>query len=257
MDRFYQPPHVSIIIPAHNAERFLDEAVTSAILEAEANDGEIIIVDHASEDTTAQLIHRLMGRSWRVRSVTAPAGGGPARAKNVGLAIAKAPMVTFLDADDMMVPVSVAARVRYLAAHPDKDAVFGRILGLIDPVSKPYRDAVFDGWLRRAYMINRLHGQIEASGIVRGELPGYFTLMYRRSLLDRVGLFDESLDRAEDFDLAYRCALHGPIAFVDVPTVAYRVHSDNMSIKIDGGLVVARPETSAAHSRALQKHGLV
>lgn len=249
---------VSIIVPAFNAARFIGRAIQSVFTCAAGLNFELIVVDHASTDGTREAVDAALPEGCGLRIVSAPVGGGPARAKNVGFEMSRGDLITFLDADDVM--VDLKARVEQMHWN----AVFGRIGGLIDENDAPVSDPAFDAWVASCDAKNRHAGTISPQRIARSELPGYFTLLYRRSLLEREvfrmgtapGPFDESLDRAEDFDLAYRCSLDGPIEFVDAVSVLYRVHDSNMSVvRRDYGVVV-RPETRAAHQRALQKHGL-
>lgn len=239
----------SVIIPARNAGRFIKKAVSSALA---CRSDEVIVVDHSSDDDTVDQIPR----DSAVTVVYAPPGGGPGRAKNVGLKRASGDLVTFLDADDIL--VNLRDRIKSLEKHSDVDAVFGRIAGLIDSDGLPLADLPFLAWMASADSKNRALGAITADRIALSELPGYFTLMYRRSLLEEIGPFDETLDRAEDFDLAYRCALKKPIGFIDLPCVMYRIHDANTSVaRSHHGRIIVRPETREAHTRALRKHGLV
>lgn len=247
---------LSIIIPAFNAARFIERSVRSAAAcAAQLGPGvstEIVVVDHGSTDCTADAVPT----DIKLRLLRIAPGGGPARAKNVGFEVAYGDLITFLDADDVMVD---------LKARVGEGATFGRIAGLIDENDAPIADLAFDSWVASSDTRNRGIGSIDAERIALSQLPGYFTLVYPRWLLERIGPgpFDESLDRAEDFDLAYRCALMlerdglPAIKFVDSPCIQYRVHGNNASILLDSkGRIDVRPETRAAHQRALLKHGL-
>lgn len=88
-------PQVSILINNHNYGRFLGEAIDSALDQA-AVSVEVIVVDDGSTDDSADVI---AGFGRRIRSVAKP-NGGQASAFNAGFAIARAPIVMFLDSDD-------------------------------------------------------------------------------------------------------------------------------------------------------------
>jgi len=263
---------ISVIIPAFNAAPFIRQAIASVRdCATDSKAIELIVVDHASTDETAAVALAALEAIPDIQTflVSAPAGGGPARAKNVGFAASTGDLVTFLDADDVM--VDLKARVEAIGS---KGAVFARIAGLIDENGHPFSDRTFDSWVASCDGVHANFGRISVDGVAQGQLPGYFTLLYSRSLLERMsfrtlyeklyrpigsvaGPFDESLDRAEDFDLAYRCAREiGSIDFVDVPSVLYRVHGSNSSIFRGPNGILVRPETRAAHRRAMQKNGL-
>jgi glycosyltransferase involved in cell wall biosynthesis len=245
-------PAASIVIPAHNAGRFIGPAVQSALACREA---EVILVAHAcTDDTIARAEEKDTDR--RLIVYHASPGGGPARAKNYGLTWARGEYVTFLDADDIMIEGSLDQRIERLRRDPRAIAAFGRIEGLIDAAGNPLTDESFELWCQRAYAINRQRSHLIARDIVNNLLVGYATLVYRRSLLAEVGWFDESLSRAEDFDYAYRCAAVGPILFADVAAMYYRIHDSNTSVGWDGREIFLRQETRAAHDLALKKHGL-
>lgn len=252
------PIIVSVIIPARNAESFAEQAIESVLQEDAV--GEIIVVDHASTDNTAQYVAELQKDSphgAKVHLFSAADGGGPSRAKNVGLSHATGEFITFLDADDVRMAESITHQVKMLREQPEAGSVFGRVAGLMDSANTPIVDQSFYSWVSAANALNRARGGITADRIVANELPGYFTLLYRRLLIDGVGEFDESLPQAEDFDFAYRCAQAAPMLFFDSPCVFYRIHDKNLSVTKDpAGRTVTKPEAKIAYTRARIKHGL-
>ena len=242
---------VTIVIPAHNAGRFIRFAVRGAL----ANEGaQVIVVAHGcTDDTIAEAEKEDPGH--RLTLLVMAHGGGPSRAKNYGMSWAKGEYITFLDADDVMVAGSLDQRIERLKSNPRAIATFARIEGLIDEAGEPRFDDSFLLWCRRAYAVNRNIDHLTGRDIAGNLLVGYATLVYRRAMLEEVGEFDETLSRAEDFDFAYRCAAVGPIVFTDVPAMYYRIHDANTSVGW-GTRIYLRPETAAAHERALRKHGL-
>jgi len=249
-----KPPMLSIVIPARNAERFITAAVQTALAPLAAGDIELIVIDHSSSDGTARAA--IAGSRLPLRVVVAPAGGNAARAKNWGLMLANGEFVTFLDADDLMVAGSLDKRIAALREAPYAIAALGKIAGLIDANGNNFSDKNFIKWCMAAYTNARQSGHVTMQDVASGQVPGYFTLVYRRSMLRHVGFFDEELTCAEDFDFAYRCLHRAKIVFADVPSVHYRVHDKNTSVTIVDGRVVPRTETSEDHRKALRKHNL-
>ncbi|WP_300503556.1 glycosyltransferase family 2 protein [uncultured Duncaniella sp.] len=97
---------VSIIIPAYNAERYLREALESALAQT-YRDIEVIVVDDGSTDSTPEIIRDFAARDHRIKAIRQP-NGGLSAARNAALDIASGEWLVFLDSDDLLYPDSVA-----------------------------------------------------------------------------------------------------------------------------------------------------
>ncbi|WP_169737163.1 glycosyltransferase family 2 protein [Deinococcus pimensis] len=104
---------MSVLIPTHNAAEFLAEAITSALTQDE--ELEVVVVDDASTDATAQVLTGI--RDARVRSVRLDRPHGVHGALNVGLGLCRGEFVARLDADDVMLPGRLALQSAFLDAH--------------------------------------------------------------------------------------------------------------------------------------------
>lgn len=111
---------VSILIPCYNAERWIAQAITSA-LEQTWSQKEIIVVDDGSTDGSLAVIRSFADR---IRWETGPNRGGNA-ARNRLLELARGEWVQYLDADDYLLPSKVAQQMEFVAAQPSTDFVFG------------------------------------------------------------------------------------------------------------------------------------
>jgi glycosyltransferase involved in cell wall biosynthesis len=102
-----QTPLVSVVMPCHNAERYLREAIGSVLRQSCAG-VELIVVDDGSTDASpeiaARLAHEHAGRLTLLRADH----GGPYPARNLGLQKARGEFVAFLDADDWWEPTALA-----------------------------------------------------------------------------------------------------------------------------------------------------
>ena len=124
---------VSVIIPAHNAALFIGQAIESVFLQRDAAanlDLDVIVVDNASTDTTCDVVQRDFGS--KVRLVHEPKQGA-ACARNTGIAAATAPLLAFLDADDLWLPGKLAEQSAALTSHPDVSLVFCHGAEFSDP----------------------------------------------------------------------------------------------------------------------------
>ena len=94
-------PRISVIIPAYNAQTYLNKCVDS-ILNQSFKEFELIIVDDGSTDDTAKICDEYADRDRRVK-VIHQKNGGVSRARNAGLAVASGELIAFVDADDYLV----------------------------------------------------------------------------------------------------------------------------------------------------------
>lgn len=115
-------PAVSVVIPVFDGERFLAEAIRSA-LEQTVPPLEVLVVDDGSNDRSAAIAS---GFGPPVRCLRQD-HAGPAAARNRGVAAARGGLVAFLDADDLWTSLALECRLRRLFGLPAVDMVFGRV----------------------------------------------------------------------------------------------------------------------------------
>jgi glycosyltransferase involved in cell wall biosynthesis len=198
-------PCISVIIPVYNGSMFLAEAIR-CVHEQRYVPLEIIIVDDGSIDDTAQLVTQL---GADIRYVFQE-NGGPAAARNRGLSIARGDFIAFLDVDDLWPAHKLQLQASRLVETSGLEVVLGRI----------------------KYV--RLAGAAE----VRIQLADDDTLAYvhlgsglfKRSVFEKVGDFDETLRYSEDHDWFLRARENGvQMTILDEVTLYYRLHEHNMT----------------------------
>jgi glycosyltransferase involved in cell wall biosynthesis len=124
---------VSVVIPAHNAARFIGQAIESVFLQREAASIlglDVIVVDNASTDATCECVQRDFGSKVRLLHEPKP---GAACARNTGIATATSPLIAFLDADDRWLPGKLADQCAALRAQPDVSLAFCHGAEFSDP----------------------------------------------------------------------------------------------------------------------------
>ena len=183
-------PAVSVLMAVYNGAPTVVHAVTS-VLSQTAGDLELIVVDDGSTDATPDLLNGV--RDARLR-VTRQARAGLTPALNAGLALARAPLVARLDADDVALPERFARQRGFLERVPDVGLVGTAARevdghGALVRIVRPPED---DGALRRA--------------LIRANPFVHSSVMMRRALVERVGGYDETLPVAQDYDLWMRLA---------------------------------------------------
>jgi glycosyltransferase involved in cell wall biosynthesis len=207
-----RPPRVSVIVPFYDAERYLGEAIESVLAQT-LPAHQLLLVDDASRDGSAEVAARYASARAEIALLRLERNGGPAAARNAGLAAAQGELVTFLDADDRMLPERLELQAAHLRAHPRIDGVVcGEEVVDDPPASRPRAEP-------RARRNGRFHTM---------------SLMLRRSSLERVGRFDPSYRVAEDLDFLYRAAAAGlVIDAVDRVLTRRRLHDANLSYDTD------------------------
>src|SRR6266481_2960226 len=113
-------PLTSVVIPAYNAELFLERTLRSALRQTHSN-LEVIVVDDGSTDKTRVIAEAAAAIDDRVRIISVP-NGGVAKSRNIGIAEANGEFVAFLDADDLWHPAKfelqpAAISLKILAFH--------------------------------------------------------------------------------------------------------------------------------------------
>jgi glycosyltransferase involved in cell wall biosynthesis len=198
---------VSVVIPTYNYGRFIAGTLDSVLAQT-FQDLEVVVVDDGSADDTVAVVKPYQ-RDSRVRYFRT-ANQGPAAARNTGIRLAKAPLVAFLDADDLWLPTKLECQVERFWSNPDLGLVYSRRL-LIDE----------DG-CRLVYNQPPLHRGWVLPKLFRTNFVCFSSSVVRRCLFDEIGLFDEQLTQSEDYDLLLRLALSRPFDYVDEPLVLYR-----------------------------------
>ena len=231
-------PLVSIITATKNYARFLPQAVASALAQSVCN-WELIVVDDGSTDDTSTVVQPFLADK-RIRYVQSDRLG-QSRAKNLGIALSRGEFVAFLDADDAWEPTKLERQMP-LFDDPEVGVVFTR-RSLIDESghSLPLRS---EPPFPRGRALNEL--------FVRNFVC-FSSAVVRRSVFDRVGRFDETLDLAIDYDLWLRVAKPYAFDFVDEPLVKYRTGHGNLSKRLSDRVATA----CSIMTRAVRRGGLV
>lgn len=234
---------VSVIVPAHNYARFLPEALASVRAQTDS-DWECIVVDDGSTDETASVLRAAAADDSRVRYVS-QGNQGPSAARNRGIAESTGEYVQFLDADDVLPPGKLEHQVLTMDADPS--------IGIVYSDARFFRGTSTDFLAYRAPgpRPSTTPGASSSDPMLRALIENNIIMvegpLVRRSVIATVGPFEESLDRAEDWQYWLRCVLAG-VRFVADPAeeraVRVRVHQAssirNQLAMIASELVVRR-----------------
>lgn len=206
-------PSVSVITTVRNRERFLEAAVKSVRAQT-FGDFEHILFDDGSDDRSLEVARRLASEDERVR-VVASEHVGVVRALKSAHEHVRAPLVCWLDSDDLLVSTAIEETHGVLARRPDIGLVFTDHV-LIDESSRliarpPSRSTPF------------------APEQLLTELVSFQFRLFRREVFDRCGGIDESFTAAPDYDFCLRASEVCAFAYHPSPLYCYRQHPGAIS----------------------------
>ncbi len=210
-------PLVSIVIPAYNAAAYVRDAVDSALAQTYA-EKEVIVVDDGSTDGTAKVLAPY--RDAGVIVYIHQENKGLSAARNAGIRAAKGEFVALLDADDIFLPNKIERQAAYLLAHPECGVCYCDIYHFYE--EEP------DKMLKLDYCY--YSGDEVLPHLLRMNFINPLSVVLRKSEIDRVGLFDESYRRSEDWEYWMRLVRHG-VRFEHLPEILakYRMRKASMS----------------------------
>jgi glycosyltransferase involved in cell wall biosynthesis len=212
-------PRVSIIIPAYNVAPYIAETLDSVLAQTVA-DYETIVVNDGSTDATEQAIAPYHERFGERFLYVKQANRGIAGARNAGLRLARGRYIALLDADDIWLPQYLQTMLALIESDAALDLV--------------YPNAIFWGspnFSGREFQAVFPSGEpVTFEKVLKRECYVFGLVLFKRELLERVGMFDEGLGASEDFDLWLRMLRGGcRFGFTREPLVKYRWRADSLS----------------------------
>ena len=219
-------PLASVLIDTYNHEKYIEQAITSAIeQDFPAKDYEIVVVDDGSTDRTPEIVKKFAPRVRLLRKKN----GGQASAYNAGIREARGDVVAFLDGDDWFAPGKLCAAISALERHPEAAAVGHGYYQVVQPTGEVITHAADHTKLLRLT-------DPKSAREARLSIPFLHNsaLTVRRSALERIGPIPEVLVFCADAPLAVISMAQG-LLLLDRPLLYYRVHSQNLYVSRSGG----------------------
>lgn len=203
-------PTVSAVIPVFNGSRYLEECIRSVLSQGK-HLLEVIVVDDGSTDDSTAVVRRFP----TVRLIE-QRHAGVAVARNTGITAARGSLIAFTDQDDRWTPGKLDVQVNFMLERTDLDFTLTYVRVFLESGAK-----------RPLW---------NHPGVLEEALPGHLTgtMLARRDVFDRIGMFDPGCADGCDTDWFLRARDH-QLAFEMLPDVLLekRAHADNTSLRID------------------------
>lgn len=198
-------PLISIIIPVYNGELYIKEAIESILIQ-EYEPIEIIVIDDGSTDGSAKITKKFPKIKYIYQE-----NSGPVKARNKALLLATGEFITFIDADDVYLNNSLWELSSYLKKNPKVDIIEGRVQHLFKATN--------------------------ANNFIT-KTPAFYHCflgcsLYRKSVFNTVGKFEDTLTYGDDADWFIRAWEHNIVKHrIDATVLLYRRHDSNITNNI-------------------------
>ncbi|MHC4593145.1 MAG: glycosyltransferase family 2 protein, partial [Planctomycetota bacterium] len=221
-------PLISVVVPVYNAERYVEQAVRSAL--DQQRDVEVVLVEDGSTDGSLALCERLASECERVCLVRHQGGEnrGPGASRNLGIRESRGQYIAFLDADDYYLRGRFDQDIEIMEKDPAVEGVYSAVVTVFEDDAAP-NDPCPD--------MTTLKGPIEPealfSTLLLGKRGRFCTdgIAVRRTVFEKTGPFDEGLVLGEDSAMWLKMAAvcHLVAGSIDEPVAVRRRHPGNMS----------------------------
>lgn len=211
-------PKVSVIIAAYNCAPYLELAIDSALAQ-EGVEVEVVIVDDASGDGTAEVVLRYE-RTGRVRLLANEVNRGPSFSRNRAIQAARGEWVAQLDGDDWFARGRLATLLR-LAVEHKADLIADDLYMVEDRTLRAVSTRFLDNGV--PWRLPRLIGP---SDLIRYDLGSMKPLVRRDFLVEHSLAYDEAVKFGEDFLLLLKAMLAGARVAI-LPTPMYHLRRGN------------------------------
>ena len=190
---------VTIIIPTYNRAALLPKAIDSVLSQSYDN-FELIVVDDGSDDNTAEILSDYSNIIYLYQE-----NRGPAAARNCGIRAARHDLIAFLDSDDWFAADKLEIQTRAMKENP------GFLISHTDEI-----------WYRQGKLLNQKKKHRKYGGDIFARcLPlcavSMSTVMVRKEMFARIGMFDESYPCCEDYEFWLRASIRHKFLKIDQP----------------------------------------
>jgi glycosyltransferase involved in cell wall biosynthesis len=233
-------PTVSVLLPVHNAEPYLAEAVES-ILNQSFSDFEFLIINDGSTDRSLEILQTYAKQDSRIKLTNRP-NRGLIATLNEMLEQATGEFLARMDADDIATPNRLALQVSFLQQHAEIVCV-GGAFDLID----------FQGRTVQWIPMPQHNDQIQQMLLVGRTIINHPCALIRRASLLQIGGYDPEMKTVEDLDMLLKLGEIGELANLPETVLKYRFHPNSVSAQ---NIEFQTQMAEIACQRAWQRRGI-
>ena len=203
-------PVVSVVIPAYNAERFIVKTLDSVLAQTYTN-YELIVVDDGSFDNTEKVVQEYFAKKKVYGQCIRQENKGIAGGRNTGIRSARGQFIALLDHDDLWVPKKLQKVIETFKLKPQTDLICHN------------EQIIKDGKNTKVSENSRKNYSSYEELLFKGNSLSPSAVVFRKSLFDRIGGFDESseLNTVEDYDFWLRASRVGKITYINAILGSY------------------------------------
>ncbi len=217
---------ISVVVPLYNKERSIVLTIESVVNQT-YKDWELIIINDGSTDNSLEVVKNFVEglkiEDCRLKILSKP-NGGVCSARNRGIQEARGEYVALLDGDDLWDKEYLAEQIKMIHDYPDA-AMWGINFAELSEgkLIRKLETALPEGY--RGYVENYFQMQGRVSDLFCSS-----SVLIRKDVFDKVGLFDERIKYAEDSDMWFRIISNYPVAFYDRYMVHYLYDAENRAM---------------------------
>ena len=209
-------PLISVVMPVYNAEKYLDEAITSLLIQSYEN-FEILAINDGSTDSSVEILKKYASIDTRVKIISQK-NKGIVAVLNRGIDEAKGEYIARMDADDVSFPNRFKDQIETFQNNPDADLVYGDF-EVIDEQSRfMYRE-----------LTPPLNEDIQEALFVRNPIA-HGSVMFKKDIIERVGYYSDEFGPTEDLELWMRISRQGILVGTGSSLYRWRVNTTGITM---------------------------
>lgn len=216
-----QDPLISVVIPAYNAEKFIEKTLDSVLAQTYKN-YELIVVDDGSSDKTAEVVEKYLKKNDMRGLCIRQQNKKIAGARNTGIRVASGTWIALLDHDDIWLATKLEKVMKELSAHPEVEFIWHHL--------RFKKDGVYLRHIRKPSHTNNMYYTLLFKGIT---ISPSAAIVLKQAALS-IGGFCENPDfnTIEDFDFWLRLSQKAKFHFLDEILVEVIRHKSSASHQV-------------------------
>jgi glycosyltransferase involved in cell wall biosynthesis len=212
----FKKTKISVLMSAYNSDKYIDKTINSILTQSYKN-FEFIIVDDGSTDNTLDILKKYSKQDKKIKLIINNKNLGLTKSLNKALKLSKSKYIARIDADDLSLENRLQKQFDYLEENKDI-AACGTQGIYIDENNKELGKK----------LLPTSYKNIKNKLIFNNQFI-HSSLFIRKSVLDKVGVYNEKFRTSQDYELMLRIAEKNKVTNLDIALVKWRVHNNSIS----------------------------